>query len=151
MFNSLNHTHLRIHSGVWQKKYGSLWPYNVQTEKTALLNFIRRPRYPVVVTSDEGRNKLRKRYRFEQLDNSELTVMPKPEESTVSHTPPTIRLKRSATLRDGNLLRVSSCQTGLVQSASPACCTIAPTYTLFKRFAFKNTAIVPTSTHNTDI
>ena len=101
VFNSLQHEQVKIYAGVWGGKAGKFWLDDLRLEEAGLVNVLRRPGTPLVVTSEDGRTVYEEGKDFEKVVDDKLNCS-RPRKDNV-----TIRLSAESRIQDGQRLKVS--------------------------------------------
>lgn len=105
-FNSLENTTVSVYIGAWGPTGGEMSLAEPKIEECGLLNVLRRPGAPLVVTTNEATPRtLQEGIDFEVIQDDKLGVVPYAGEYEVFHESPPIRMKGN--WPDGTQLRVS--------------------------------------------
>ncbi|HTH47908.1 MAG TPA: hypothetical protein VMB21_10385, partial [Candidatus Limnocylindria bacterium] len=104
VFNSLSNSAVNLYLGAWGATTGSLWWDDATLEEVGLVNLVRRPGAPFIVTNEQGRE-LVEGADFEPVRDPLMGTNPYAGCYDIYHEPPVIRMKGG--LPDGTRLRVS--------------------------------------------
>jgi hypothetical protein len=133
VFNSLDHDAVNVYAGLWGQGKGSLWIDELAVEEVGLVNVLRRPGCPLIVTSDDGRTVYTEGRDFEPVADPKLGRVPFAGEYDTAHEPATILLTPRSRIRDGQRLRVSWYHPILTVGGQIMCCPSEPkTYELLR-------------------
>lgn len=102
VFNSLTNSEVSVYLGCWNGTTGSLWWDDARIEEVGLLNVIRRPGAPLVVSTESGPPLVEGRD-FDALIDPNMGAHPWKGAYDVWHEPPVLRTRQP----DGTRLRVS--------------------------------------------
>ncbi|MCC2669517.1 MAG: putative glycosyl hydrolase, partial [Armatimonadetes bacterium] len=100
VFNSLEHSSVRLYLGSWGGRDGKVWWDDLTVEEIALMNVLRRPGCPVTVKGENGTTYVEGRDYDRIFDPMLRPYQP-------YHTPPQLRLPMATRITDGERLRVS--------------------------------------------
>jgi hypothetical protein len=101
VFNSGEHTKVKIYAGLWGGKTGKLWLDDFALAEMALVNVLRRPGTPVTVTSADGQTAYEEGKDYEPIVDDRFNLRrPRPD------CPP-LTLTENSRIQDGQSLRVS--------------------------------------------
>jgi len=107
IFNSLDNREVRFYAGVWDGGGGKLWLDDVRLAEEPLVNLVRRPGCPLVVSDEDGQAVYEEGRDFAALRDPKLGTTPWPGEFDVYHEPPVLRRLPGSRIGDGQRLQVS--------------------------------------------
>ncbi len=126
VFNSLGHDALNLYAGLWGGGAGKLWIDDLKLEELSLVNVLRRPGCPLVVTSRDGRTVYEEGKDFLPVRDPQLGQVPFAGEYSFDHAGPRLRLTEGSRIRAGDRLRVSWYHPVLVHGEQVMCCLTEP-------------------------
>jgi hypothetical protein len=121
VFNSLENEQVQWYFGVWGAAQGTLRWKDWRIEEVGLLNVLRRPGCPLVVTGEDGKV-YEEGKDFEPISDPKMGRDPYEGEYTSYHEPPVIRTK----LPDGTRLRVSWYHPAIIYDGQVSACIAEP-------------------------
>jgi hypothetical protein len=133
VFNSLQHSEIRLYFGVWGGRNGTLWWDDAQMEHAGLLNVIRREGCPLEVKSLDG-TRYEEGKDYERVVDERMGMIPWPGEYEVYHKPPRLHLTPNSRIHDGQRLKVSFHHAITVHEGQATICLSDPkAYVLLKQ------------------
>jgi hypothetical protein len=114
VFNSLDNSKVGLYLGCWDSGGGTVWYDDLVVEEVGLLNLLRRPGAPLVVTRDGEKKPLVEGTDFEPVADPQMGNVPWRGSYDTYHEPPVIHTK----LADGTRLRVSYYHPMVIYSGS---------------------------------
>lgn len=120
LFNSQDHTRLRIYIGVWQAKKGRFWLDNITIRPAGLTNVLRRSGTPVIVKKASTREILQENTDYAAIYDAKLSPF------SPFHEHPGIRILPEANLQDGDTLLVSWYHSVLLGKYQVVACMAEP-------------------------
>jgi hypothetical protein len=106
IINSLGAEEIMLYVGVWGADGGRLWMDDLVLEEAPLVNLVRRPGCPLVVTRDDGRV-LEEGVDFGPVRDDRMHEAAARGDFEVFHEPPTIEFLPAAGLAEGATVRAS--------------------------------------------
>lgn len=101
VFNSGEHSRVKVYAGVWGGKTGKFWLDGFRIEEMALVNVLRRPGTPVAVTNADGTVTYEEGRDYEPVADDQFNLRrPRPD------CPP-LKLTPDSRIRDGETLLAS--------------------------------------------
>jgi hypothetical protein len=122
MFDSLEHSSVRVYFGVWQRTRGGLEWRDWSIEEAGPVNLVRRDDAPFVLRDEATGSTLTEGVDFSPVVDSLMGQFPWAGQFTEWHAAPQIRVKRP----DGTRLRGSWHHAGLVLDSQVTCCLSEP-------------------------
>lgn len=133
VFNTLDHDSVNLYAGLWGQGQGSLWIDEFTLEELGLVNVLRRPGCPFVVTSEDGTTTYTEGRDLEPVADPRLGRVPYDGEYEFGHAPARIVLKPGSKIADGQKLRVSWYHPVLTHGSQIMACPSEPrTYELLR-------------------
>lgn len=120
VFNSLQHTRVRLYAGLWGGQSGQVWLDDWTLEDAGPANVLRRPGTPVVVQSEDGQTL------FEEGRDYAPMVCPDFNPWRGDSRPAILRLLPQSRIRDGDRLRVSWYHSLLIHDSQITVCMAEP-------------------------
>jgi len=106
IFNSLGDDEIRFYLGVWDAGQGKLWLDDVQVVEEPLVNLVRRPGCPLMVSDKAGKT-YEEGKDFAELRDEKLGVTPWPGNFEIYHAPPQLKLLPGSRIKEGTELLAS--------------------------------------------
>lgn len=125
MLNTLDNTEINFYVGCWSGGDGRFWLDDVQLQKSAFVNLIRRDSCPLKVEIAGGRE-LQEGVDFAPLADPKLGNVPYSGSFDVYHEPPELTLLPAARVSDGDRLLVSYYHTVTIYDNQVTCCLADP-------------------------
>lgn len=148
VFNTLGHDSVNVYAGLWGGGKGTLWIDELELAELGLVNVLRRPGCPLVVTSDDGRTVYEEGRDFAPVADPKLGRVPYAGEYEFDHAPAPLRLTPASRLRDGQKLRVSWYHPVLTHGSQIMLCPSEPkTYELLRDQARRVDALLKPKTY----
>lgn len=107
IFNSLDNREVRFYLGVWDCGSGQLWLDDARLVEEPLVNLVRRPGCPLVVSDAATKTVYEEGKDFAELRDPRMGNTPWAGEFDIYHEPPVLRLLAGSRIRDGQQLLVS--------------------------------------------
>ena len=123
VFNSLENREVLVYFGVWEKAQGSIQWKDWKLQEVGLLNVLRRPGTPCVVTTLDG-TPLTEGKDFDRIEDPALGKVPWPGAYQVWHEPPVIKTR----LPEGTPLRVSWYHPAIIYDEQVCGCICDPKF-----------------------
>jgi hypothetical protein len=125
-FNSLDSEEVTLFVGQWGNKAGTMWIDDLKFEEIPLVNVLRRPGCPLVVTSADGKTTFEEGKDFEPVRDPKLGVEPYAGVFSFKHAGPSIRLTAESRIKDGDRLHASWYHPVQVHGEQMTCCLSEP-------------------------
>jgi hypothetical protein len=126
VFNSLGESEVNLYAGQWGGQTGTLWLDDLKLEELALVNVLRRPGCPLVVTSADGKAAYEEGKDFLPVHDVKIGRVPWEGEYEFAHPGAELRLTSRSRIRNGERLRVSWYHPVLVHENQVMCCLTEP-------------------------
>lgn len=120
LFNSLQHTRVRLYAGLWGGRSGRVWLDDWTIEDAGPVNVLRRPGTPVVVQAEDGQTL------YEEGRDYASFVCPDFNPWRGDSSPAGLRLLSQTRIRDGDRLRVSWYHSLLIHDSQVTVCMAEP-------------------------
>lgn len=126
-FNSQDYTSVRIYLGMWGGQSGQFWFDDVSIENTGLINLIRRPGAPLVVTDENGLTTYNEGSDYDPVIDPEMGEAGSYTGTfDLYHARPVITIPTGSRIQDGDILKVSYYQCAFVMDMQPTVCLTEP-------------------------
>ncbi len=113
VFNSLDHSSLRVYVGCWGMSSGTFWVDDLTCKLAPLVNLVRREACPLTLTSADGRQLVEGKD-FNQVTDPEMGNQPWEGSYEVYHSVPAISVPAESRIADGDIVSLSYFHTLLV-------------------------------------
>ncbi len=100
-FASLDNPQVALYLGSWAPKGGTIWWSDVRLEPGGLVNLIRRPSLPLIITSEDGRTVYFEGQDFSEVQDPKLGHDPNSGYFTYWHRPPVVTIPSGSRLKEG--------------------------------------------------
>jgi hypothetical protein len=127
VFNSLDEDTINVYAGVWGTRSGTVWLDDLAIEEVGLVNVLRRPGCPLLVTSEDRRTVYKEGQDFAPVRDLQLGGR-EPWAATYDyhHAGPALRLLPGSRIKDGDRLRVSWYHPVIIRERAVTCCLSEP-------------------------
>lgn len=122
MFNTLGNSKVTIWIGSWGVRTGRIWIDDVSLREVAGINLLRREGCPVKVTSMDEGTVYTEGIDYERWFYPKMGRKRWVGDYHTVHPEPPIIIKKSSTIKDGQLLKVSYYHTLVIYSSQACCC-----------------------------
>ena len=126
LFNSLDHSEVKLYIGIWGGRDGTLWVDDVSVREVAGVNLLRRDGCPLVVRSADGQTVYQEGRDFLRWEYPKMGRVPWPGSYEVVHPEPPLVLAPGSRIGEGDRLTVSFFHTVVVGSDQVGCCLSHP-------------------------
>jgi hypothetical protein len=126
VFNSLGEKEVNLYAGQWGATGGTLWLDDLELEELSLVNVLRRPGCPLLVTAEDGKTVYDEGQDFLPVRDVKLGVVPYAGLYDFNHLGPKIELTAASHIKDGERLRVSWYHPVHIHGEQMMCCLSEP-------------------------
>ncbi|HEY7424174.1 MAG TPA: hypothetical protein VH682_08055 [Gemmataceae bacterium] len=126
VFNSLDENEVQLYAGQWNGRTGTLWVDDLALEELALVNVLRRPGCPLVVTTEDGTTVYEEGKDFQPVSDPKLGNDPYAGQYSFAHQGATLRLTDKSRIKEGDKIRISWYHPVLVHGSQMMCCLSEP-------------------------
>lgn len=124
VFNSIDQEEVNLYVGLWGGSTGTVWVDDLELERLALVNVLRREGCPVVVK--QGETVMEEGHDFEPIADPTLGQVPYAGEYEFDHEGPTLKLTKGSRIRPGAMIQVSYYHPILTHGSQVMCCPSEP-------------------------